>query len=141
KKLRDKAKKAYRLPTEAEWEYCCRAGTTTPFHFGQTLSTEQANCNGDGIFVNGKKGVFRNKTTPVGSFSANAWGLHDMHGNVCQWCQDWYGDYPPKDVADPQGPEDGDFRVLRGGSWFSNPFHCRSACRLKFGPANRNYDC
>ena len=108
KKLREKDKKPYRLPTEAEWEYACRAGTTTPFHFGETISTDQANYNGNFIYGNGKKGVYREKTTPVGSFPANAWGLHDMHGNVWQWCQDWYGDYPQKDVVDPQGPEKGE---------------------------------
>ena len=108
KKLREKDKKPYRLPTEAEWEYACRAGTTTPFHFGETISTDQANYNGNFTYGNGKKGVYRKKTTPVGSFPANAWGLHDMHGNVWQWCQDWYGDYPQKDVVDPQGPEKGD---------------------------------
>src|ERR1035441_3406412 len=82
KKLREKDKKIYRLPTEAEWEYSCRAGTKTPFHFGETISTDQANYNGNHIYGNGKKGVYRQKTTPVGSFPANAWGLHDMHGNV-----------------------------------------------------------
>ena len=131
KKLRekDKDKKAYRLPTEAEWEFCCRAGTKTPFHFGETISTEQANYNGNYIYGDGKKGKYREKTTPVGSFPANAWGLQDMHGNVFQWCQDWYGDYPQKDVVDPQGPDAGKFRVLRGGSWGGDPEYCRSAFR------------
>jgi len=142
KKLREKDKKAYRLPTEAEWEYSCRAGTTTPFHFGNTISTDQANYNGIYVYGNGKKGVDRNKTMPVGSFPANAWGLHDMHGNVYQWCQDWYGDYPNKDVVDPQGPEKGEavsiksvdgrtnvMHVFRGGCWAGDPFHCRSAFR------------
>ena len=82
KKLRKKDKKLYRLPFEAEWEYACRAGTTTPFHFGETISTDQANYNGEVIYGNGKKGVNRKKTTSVGSFPANAFGLHDMHGNV-----------------------------------------------------------
>ena len=91
KKLREKDKKQYRLPTEAEWEYSCRAGTKTAFHFGETISTEQVNYNGDFVIGDGKKGKNRGKTTPVGSFPANAWGLHDMHGNVFQWCQDWYG--------------------------------------------------
>src|ERR1039457_4264129 len=85
KKLRDKDKKAYRLPSEAEWEYACRAGTKTPFWFGKTISTDQANYKGS--YGNGKKGVDRQKTTPVGSFPANAWGLCDTHGNLWEWCQ------------------------------------------------------
>src|ERR1019366_322239 len=129
KKLREKDKKAYRLPSESEWEYSCRAGTKTPFHFGETISTDQANYNGDFIYGTGKKGVNRKKTTPVGSFPANAWGLHDMHGNLWQWCQDWYGEYLQKDVVDPQGPEKGEGRVLRGGSWLNFPLNCRSAYR------------
>ena len=137
KKLRDKDKKPYRLPTEAEWEYACRAGTKTPFHFGETISTDQVNYNGDFTYGDGKKGVYRKKTTPVGSFPANAWGLHDMHGNVLQWCQDWYGDYPQKDVVDPQGAEKGQFRVLRGGSWIDGPWNCRSAYRVRYGPGDR----
>jgi formylglycine-generating enzyme len=140
KKLRDKDKvrKAYRLPTEAEWEYACRAGTTTPFHFGDTISTEQANYDGNFIFAKGKKGAFREKTTPVESFPANAWGLHDMHGNLSQWCQDWFVDYPKKDVTDPQGPEEGKLRVIRGGNWSSYPSYCRSAFRLGNVPVSRN---
>jgi formylglycine-generating enzyme required for sulfatase activity len=140
KKLRDKDKKPYRLPTEAEWEYACRAGTKTPFHFGETISTDQANYVGDFIYGNGKKGVYRKKTTPVGSFPANAWGLHDMHGNVWQWCQDWHGDYPQKDMVDPQGPENGERRVLRGGSWYFYPEHCRSADRSRHVPGRRTFD-
>lgn len=93
KKLREKDIKPYRLPTEAEWEYACRAGMTTPFNFGETISTDQANYNGNYAYGNGKKGKYREKPTPVGSFHANAWGLHDMHGNVFQWCQDRYGKY------------------------------------------------
>jgi formylglycine-generating enzyme required for sulfatase activity len=142
KKLRekDKAKKAYRLPTEAEWEYACRAGTTTPFHFGETISTEQANYNGKAVYGTGKQGVFRQKTTPVGSFPANAWGLHDMHGNVWQSCQDCFGNYPKNDVTDPQGPEKGVCRVLRGGSYSSPPSSCRSASRFRTIPVGRlNY--
>jgi formylglycine-generating enzyme len=134
KKLKEKDKKPYRLPTEAEWEYSCRAGTTTPFHFGETISTDQANYRGNFIYGDGKKGVVRNKTTPVGSFPANAWGLHDMHGNVFQWCQDWHDDYPQKDVVDPQGPEAGDLRVMRGGSWNGDPGNCRSAYRGGYVP-------
>jgi len=129
KKLREKDKKPYRLPTEAEWEYACRAGTTTPYHFGETISTDRANYNGNLDYRTGKIGIYRQKTTPVGSFPANAWGLHDMHGNVWQWCQDWYGDYPKQELVDPTGPEKGEKRVLRGGSWGNIPGHCRSACR------------
>jgi hypothetical protein len=128
KKLREKDKKAYRLPTEAEWEYACRAGTTTPFHFGETISTDQANFNGEIVYGKGKKGFCRKKTTPVDTFPANAWGLQDMHGNVFQWCQDWHGEYPEKDAIDPQGPKKGEVRVLRGGSWDIHPDICRSAC-------------
>ncbi len=129
-KLREKDKKrAYRLPTEAEWEYACRAGTTTPFYFGDTISTDQANYKGVFTYGKGKVGVYREKTTPVGSFPPNAWGLYDMHGNLLEWCQDWYGEYPTDHVVDPQGPEDGRWRVLRGGCWFYAPQYCRSACR------------
>jgi formylglycine-generating enzyme len=131
KKLREQDKKPYRLPNEAEWEYACRAGTTTPFSFGETISTDQANYNGNYFYGNGKKGVVRGKTTPVGNFPANTFGLHDMHGNLLQWCQDWYGDYPQKDVVDPQGPEKGKYRVLRGSSWDNDPRYCRSAFRGK----------
>ena len=137
KKLRGKDKKPYRLPTEAEWEYSCRAGTKTPFSFGETISTDQANYNGNFTYGDGKKGVDRKKTTPVGSFPANAWGLHDMHGNLWQWCQDWYGEYPQKDVVDPQGPEKGEGRVLRGNSWLFSPQFCRSAYRSWDVPGRR----
>jgi formylglycine-generating enzyme len=131
-----KDKRVYRLPTEAEWEYACRAGTKTPFHFGETISTEQANYCGNEVYGKGKKGLFRKKTTPVGTFPANAWGLHDLHGNVWQWCQDWYGDYPKNDAIDPVGPENGEYRVLRGGSWGDNPRYCRSAYRNWYGPVH-----
>ena len=132
---KDMDKKLYRLPTEAEWEYACRAGTKTPFHFGETISTDQANYDGTRrIYADGKMGMFRDKTTPVGFFSANKWGLHDMHGNLRQWCQDWYGDYPEGSVTDPKGPENGVFRVLRGGSWISSPRTCRSAQRRWYQP-------
>jgi formylglycine-generating enzyme required for sulfatase activity len=133
KRLQEKDKKPYRLPTEAEWEYACRAGTTTPFFFGDTISTKQA------TFGKGKKGYSPLNTTPVGSFPANAWGLYDMHGNVWQWCQDWFGDYPQKDVVDPQGPENGKERVLRGGSFTDLAQHLRSAQRHKFEPIGRDH--
>jgi sulfatase modifying factor 1 len=138
KKLREKDKKLYRLPTEAEWEYSCRAGTKTPFHFGETISTDHANYNGTFANGDGKKGVYREKTTPVGTFPPNAVGLFDMHGNVWQWCQDNYGVYLQKDVVDPQGPKKGDSRVLRGGSWYHHPRHCRSASRVESEPDIRD---
>jgi sulfatase modifying factor 1 len=137
KNLRAKDKKPYRLPTEAEWEYACRAGTTTPFSFGETISADQANYNGNFPYGNGTKGVYREKTTHVGSFPANAWGLHDMHGNLLQWCHDWFGDYPQMDVVDPQGPDTGKDRVLRGGAWGDGPHTCRSVYRSRDVPAYR----
>lgn len=140
-KLRAMERRPYRLPTEAEWEYCCRAGTTTPFHFGETLFTDQANYNGMLTYGDGKKGVYREETTPVSRFPANAWGLHDVHGNVFQWCQDWYGDGPRADAVDPQGPDKGAYRVLRGGSWYSFPRYCRSASRLRAAPGYRDSLC
>jgi len=137
KKLREKDNSEYRLPTEAEWEYAARAGTTTPFHFGSTLSTELANYNGGFVYGPGKKGVYREKTTPVGSFLANTWGLHDMHGNVWQWCHDWHGGLPGQATVDPQGPKAGKNRILRGGSWGSHPVFCRSANRNFADPDER----
>ena len=121
----------YRLPTEAEWEYACRAGTSTPFGIGNghDLDSTQANFNGDYPYGKGEKGADRKQTTPVKSFAANAWGLYDMHGNVREWCQDWYGDYPTGAVVDPQGSDTGDCRVLRGGSWINYARDCRSARR------------
>jgi len=139
KKLREKDKKPYRLPSEAEWEFCCRAGTTTPFHFGATISTDQANYFGEAVYGDGKKGVYRKKTTPVGSFPANVWGLHDMHGNVWQWCQDWVGavESTEKELVDPTGPKKGQYRALRGGAWDCHPTNCRSACCFEAGPGSR----
>ena len=121
----------YRLPTEAEWEYACRAATTTWFYFGDTISTAQANYDGNHVYGNGHKGVYREKTMPVGSFAPNAFGLYDMHGNVWEWCADWYAKdyYPRRPSKDPQGPGTGRSRVLRGGSWNSGPADCRSARR------------
>jgi formylglycine-generating enzyme len=140
-KLAEKEKKPYRLPTEAEWEYACRAGTTTPFSCGDTISTEQANYNGGYAYGSGGKGVYREKTMPVGSFPPNAWGLFDMHGNVWQWCQDWLEIHPktaaPEAVTDPVG-KTGNSRVLRGGSWIDNPVECRSAYRGGSQPALRH---
>jgi formylglycine-generating enzyme required for sulfatase activity len=106
-----------RLPTEAEWEYACRAGTTTPFSFGDTITPKQVNYDGNYPYANGTKGKFRAKTVPVKSLPANPWGLYEMHGNIWEWCADWYGDYGLAALADPTGSPDGSDRVLRGGSW------------------------
>jgi len=134
-KLSEKTGRKVRLPTEAEWEYACRAGTATAFKTGDTISTDQANYHGEFTYGSGVKGVFRGETTAVGSFPANVWGLYDMHGNVWEWVADWYGEYPAGAVTDPQGPAEGQHRVLRGGSWSSHPQHCRSARRGRVAPA------
>jgi formylglycine-generating enzyme required for sulfatase activity len=133
-RLSKKEGRAYHLPTEAQWEYACRSGTKTPFSFGETISTDQANYNGGFVYGRGQKGVHRKKLLPVGSFEPNAWGLYDMHGNAGEWCQDWYGDYPTPSVNDPVGPSKGALRVARGGSWNDLPEWCRSAFRVKVPP-------
>jgi len=126
----------YRLPTEAEWEYACRAGTTTPFSFGRCLDTAQANFGGTPM-PGCAKGEFRATTVPVGSFPPNAFGLYDMHGNVAEWCEDWYGYYPEGPVTDPEGPPMGDGRrVMRGGAWNTMAEWCRSAYRKTSGLPN-----
>ncbi len=128
--------KEYRLPTEAEWEYACRAGTKTPFYFGETITSDLANYDGKNIYADEPKGVYRDETTPVGMFPPNAFGLYDMHGNVWEWCEDdWhenYNDAPNDGIA--WKTEDINYIVLRGGSFGVNPSSCRSACR---GPIAR----
>jgi uncharacterized protein (TIGR02996 family) len=126
----------YRLPTEAEWEYACRGGSasSTPFHFGDSLSSTQANFHGHYPYGVEVRGRFLRHTTPVGSYNPNAFGLCDMHGNVWEWCQDWYGRYPRKPAKDPTGPASGARRVLRGGTWGSCGEDCRSARRLHGEP-------
>ena len=126
----------YTLPTEAQWEYACRAGTTTPFHFGDSLSSNQANFDGNYPY-GAEKGPYLERTTPVGTYAPNAWGLYDMHGNVWEWCYDWYGEYTAGDAADPHGPETGSDRVVRGGAWDIYAQFCRSACRFRFDPGRR----
>ena len=129
----DEKGREYALPTEAQWEYACRAGTATPFSFGETISTGQANYHGGYTYGDGRKGEYREKPLPVGSFPPNAWGLYDMHGNVCEWCADRYGKYGSAAESDPQGPAEEGPHVLRGGSWRSYPGACRSAFRLSEG--------
>jgi formylglycine-generating enzyme required for sulfatase activity len=120
----------YRLPTEAEWEYACRAGTTTPFSTGNNITTSQANYYGDYPYNNNATGIYRKKTTAVGSFAPNPWGLYDMHGNVWEWCWDWAGNYSSEAQDDPRGPVSGGDRVVRGGSWSHAGQALRSAARL-----------
>ena len=132
--------KNYRLPSEAEWEYACRAGTTTPFYFGETITTDLANYDGNYTYGNGPKGVFRQQTTDVGSFPPNAFGLYDMHGNVWEWCQDvWHENYngAPTDGSAWESGGDSSQRLLRGGVWYGDPRYCRSAHRLCYGPGVR----
>jgi formylglycine-generating enzyme required for sulfatase activity len=125
------------LPTEAQWEYACRSGTTTPFSFGDQISPDTVNYDGRYPYHDGSKGEHREQTVEVASLPPNAWGLFEMHGNVWEWCQDWYGEYPPQSLVDPQGPEEGAARVLRGGSWINGGRYCRSAYRDHDDPANR----
>jgi formylglycine-generating enzyme required for sulfatase activity len=130
-KLSQKTGREYRLPSEAEWEYACRAGTTTPFHFGETITTELANYDGTYTYASEPKGKYLQQTTDVGSFPPNAFGLYDMHGNVWEWCQDdWHENYidAPKDGS-VWTSRSGDTKMMRGGSWFINPHYCRSASR------------
>ena len=125
----------YRLPSEAEWEYACRAGSTTPFHFGETITGNLANYHASSVYANEPKGKYREETTPVGQFPANAFGLYDMHGNVWEWClDDWHSNYekaPTYGSAWTKNENDNrsQSKVLRGGSWDVNPECCRSACR------------
>jgi formylglycine-generating enzyme required for sulfatase activity len=138
----------YRLPTEAEWEYACRAGTTTPFAFGETLTGELANYASDEVFAQEEKGEWRQETTPVATFPPNAFGLYDMHGNVWEWCEDhWHSNYegvPPTDgsawLFSDEGESSDRTRMLRGGSWGDSPRNCRSACRLVINPDARYFN-
>ena len=134
--------KKFRLPMEAEWEYACRAGTTTPFNTGENLTTDQANYDGDN---NNPKGAYRQNTLAVNRFEPNAWGLYNMHGNVWEWCSDWYSgtyynDCKAKGVVEnPSGPVTGLSRVTRGGSWIDRAEDCRSANRFDFPPVTRGF--
>jgi formylglycine-generating enzyme required for sulfatase activity len=131
RRLSEMENRRYRLATEAEWEYACRAGTDTDYYWGNSVDPRYA-------WLTEKSGE---ATHDVGTKLPNPWGLHDMSGNVWEWCQDWYGEYPPTsdEQADPQGPSEGKSRVLRGGSWFNYPGYCRSADRSRTTPGYRSY--
>jgi formylglycine-generating enzyme required for sulfatase activity len=133
-KLSKKARQRFGLPSEAQWEYACRAGTNTPFAYGPTLTSDLANYNGEFTFYGGPKGIYRHLTTDVGSFPPNAFGLVDLHGNLWEWCADaWHDDYtgaPLDGSAWENGPR-AEFRVARGGCWHDTPDVCRSAARIK----------
>jgi formylglycine-generating enzyme required for sulfatase activity len=134
KRLAEKTGRVYRLPSEAEWEYACRAGTTTPFYFGETITTDLANYNGSYTYGSELKGKYRQQTTEVGKFSPNAFGLYDMHGNVSEWCKDtWHKNYDgaPNDGSAWVMESNNDYRMLRGGSWSLEPWYCRSAVRFR----------
>ena len=127
----------FSLPTEAQWEYACRAGTNTPFSFGNSISTDQANFNGVYPDAGSAKGEYRQRTVAVKSLPCNAWGLYQMHGNVWEWCSDWYAEYSQDHSVDPQGLDSGSARVLRGGSCFNLARDVRSACRNRHIPGVR----
>jgi formylglycine-generating enzyme required for sulfatase activity len=125
----------YRLPTEAQWEYACRAGSSTAFSFGGTLDGRDANCDGREPYGTTRKGRFLGRSAFVGRYPRNPWGLLDMHGNVQEWCLDWYApDLGGSTSLDPRGPVQGTSRVVRGGCWFVGAAKCRSAARFKLDP-------
>jgi formylglycine-generating enzyme required for sulfatase activity len=134
----------YRLPTEAEWEYACRAGTTTPFNIGSNITDKDANCHNHYGYNNNSSGRvtggYRGRTTPVNSYRANSWGLFDMHGNVADWCWDLYGEYDVGAQTNPAGPVTGTLRVNRGGGWNDFPKHIRSAYRAATPPDNSSFN-
>ncbi len=158
KKLSEITGRTYRLPSEAEWEYACRAGTTTPFHFGETITTDLVNYNGDFTYASAPKGVVRNQTTDVGNFDPNLFGLYQMHGNTWEWCLDtWHKNYQgaPSDgsawigssrensslnwkelerLYNQLNDNDNRLRMLRGGSWNNYASYCRSAKRESNAP-------
>jgi len=127
----------YQLPTESQWEYACRAGAKTAFFFGESLSSREANFDGNHPYGEASKGPALETTVAVGSYSPNAWGFHDLHGNVLEWCHDWHGAYPGERARDPLGPAQGSERVNRGGSWLSKARDLRSAARFRDGSRGR----
>jgi formylglycine-generating enzyme required for sulfatase activity len=140
-KLSTKTGRNYTLPSESQWEYACRAGTTTPFYFGETITPDLGNYDGNSTYGNASKGSYRKKTTKVGEFPPNDFGLYDMYGNVWEWCQDtWHKNYQdaPMDGS-ALTSRNNNAHILRGGSWISLPRYCRSATREDYTPDNRLY--
>ncbi|HBB31481.1 MAG TPA: formylglycine-generating enzyme family protein [Cyanobacteria bacterium UBA8803] len=141
-RLSQRTKKEYRLPTEAEWEYACRAGTTTPFHFGNIITTDYVNYNGNYTYGDSPKGEYRGETTPVGYFNvANPFGLYDMHGNVYEWCEDDYHqnyENAPTDGSAWLSSDKNTTKIIRGGCWNFYPYSCRCAYRDRSYPDYRN---
>ena len=126
------------LPSEAQWEYAARAGSQSAFWWGLTLSVEQANYNGNRPYADGKKEQYREETVAVKEFEVNPWGLYQVHGNVWEWCEDWYGAYESTAVVNPRGAESGEWRVIRGGSWFDGGRGLRAAFRVHDVPDERD---
>ena len=143
KKLNKAGQGKYRLPTEAEWEFAARAGTTTAYSWGDTIDCKKAMYGNNSLKYNVCQryiksiGLRIDQPAPVKTYSPNPWGLYDMHGNVWEWCMDWFGDYEKNPVTDPKGPVSGTARVRRGGSWFKFSYSCRSANRSFGHPATR----
>ena len=138
-RLSESSGERFRLPTEAEWEYACRAGGTTPFHTGENLTSDQANYDARGPYPGFPAGEFRGRPSPVGSFPPNAWGLHDMHGNVWEWTDDWHCPYPPGPATDPRGRCSTELRVIRGGSWAFDANSARCALRYTHRPQDSGF--
>lgn len=143
KKLNALSEWSYRLPTEAEWEYACRAGSSTAYSWGTTIDCGKAMYSNNSLkskdcldYIR-SKGLHVDQPAPVKSYLHNSWGLYDMHGNVWEWCQDWYGDYSATEKINPLGPDSGSERVRRGGSWFKYGYSCRSANRNYGHPGSR----
>ena len=141
-RLNENGKNFHRLPTEAEWEYSCRAGSEEAYAWGQEIDCTRA-MYGNSHKINEckeyakKMGVKKEGPVPVKSYPPNRWGLYDMHGNVWEWCEDWYAPYPVEAEVDPQGPDSGEYRIRRGGSWFSPGKNCRSANRANAHPGSK----
>ncbi|MFG0251725.1 MAG: SUMF1/EgtB/PvdO family nonheme iron enzyme [Phycisphaerales bacterium JB038] len=138
-KLSEREGRTYRLPTEAEWEYACRAGTTTPFAFGETIDDSQVNFDAKVVYGEGTRGVYRARPVAADGMAPNAWGIIGMHGNVQEWCADWYDQryYAKSPKVDPKGPGSGRLRAMRGGNYVAHPQYCRSAHRFGASPGHK----